>query len=614
MGWRNLRGEHCEHSRPDLVDSDQTVAGKAHSPLKVVFFAPHAELWVHAFPEALVAEALVQSGHEVLYVGCDRQFSRFCVPMRANKLEPDAPLNEKSNVCERCERNKTLVREQFGFGGYDIGAILTQEDRSEVERIVTAASPKNFLDIIIDSIEIGRAALSTYLLVFKKSDLDFSPSEWAVFSLELRNTLYSFFACRRVLDRERPDRVMLYSSGYSVNLVWCLLSENRDIPFYYMNSGANLSDRLQKLVISRGHSLQRRLLNYWDLYRDKPCSTATLHYVTDHLVEVMKGRSPFVYSIGGVLEGDAVRRYFGVSAQQKVLLATLSSYDELFASQVTGLFPSDFELLFPRQVDWIRACIDWVALRPELFLIARVHPREFPNKRDAVKSDHARELEAAFAELPGNVRINWPSDNVSFYDLAKIVDVGLNGWSTVGKELSLLGIPVVIYTQDLIFYAPDLNLLGTDHESYFGCIEAALDEGWSAERMRRAFRWQALEDRYSRIDISDGFHFKEHQPGPLWRRAANRLRRSIDPVAMQKMDCRRRPAVLGARPVIAGLVEGAEHSVLDMVGPDDFEPGDIEAETNGLREQALRLYAALYPDQSATEGLGENLWRFAQQR
>jgi hypothetical protein len=596
-----------------MIDREAVSAGTG-ARLKIVFFAPHAALWVHAFPEALVAEALAQAGHRIVYVGCDRVFSRFCVPMRANKLDPDAPDDAKAAVCDRCERNKTLLRTRFGFDGYDIGSVLTEEDRAEADRILLEARPATFLRIVLDGVEIGRAALSTYLLTFKKSNLDFSPSEWAVFSLELRNTLYSYFACRRVLDRERPDRVMLYSSGYSVNLVWCLLAEARNIPFYYMNAGANLSDRLQKLVISRGHSLQRRLLTHWDRYRDKPSSPATLRYVTDHLVEIMKGRSPFVYSTGGALEGTAVRGYFGLEDGQKVLLATLSSYDEVFAAQVTGLFPTDFELLFPRQVDWVHACIEWVAARPELALIVRVHPREFPNKRDAVKSDHARELEAAFVDLPRNVRINWPTDNVSVYDLAKITDVGLNGWSTVGKELSLLGIPVVLYTQDLIFYPSELNLLGTDRESYFRCIDQALAEGWSIERMRRAFRWQALEDRYSRIDISDGYHYKEHQPGPLWRRAGNRLRRAVDPDAMQKLDCRRRPASLRAQPVIAALLERAADSVLDVVRPEDFDSTNVDEETTGLREQARRLYRALYgdrPSEPARDTLGGKLWRFA---
>src|SRR5690606_6941171 len=95
----------------------------------------------------------------------------------------------------------------------------------------------------------------------------------------------------------------------------------------------------------------------------------------------------------------------------------------------------------------------------DLFLIIRVHPREFPNKRDSLKSDHALELEQTLSELPENVRVNWPSDNISLYDLAQIMDVCLNSWSTAGKEMGTLGIPVVLYSADLVFYPADLNYL-----------------------------------------------------------------------------------------------------------------------------------------------------------
>jgi len=37
--------------------------------------APHAAIWVHAFPEALLAESLAKNGHEIIYVTCDREFS-----------------------------------------------------------------------------------------------------------------------------------------------------------------------------------------------------------------------------------------------------------------------------------------------------------------------------------------------------------------------------------------------------------------------------------------------------------------------------------------------------------------------------------------------------------
>ena len=138
---------------------------------------------------------------------------------------------------------------------------------------------------------IGRAALGTFLLLYKKISFDFSPKEWAALRTELQHTLLSFLGARRLFDRERPDRLLAYSSGYSVNLVVCRLAEARGIVQYYMNAGSNITDRLRKVVLARGSSLQRRLIEHWPAYRTRPCPPGAMRYVTDHFIELMRGRN-----------------------------------------------------------------------------------------------------------------------------------------------------------------------------------------------------------------------------------------------------------------------------------------------------------------------------------
>jgi len=566
--------------------------------MKILFFAPHSAIWVHAFPEALVADVLKQGGHEIVYITCGELFSRFCVCMSAHRIPIDASEEDRKAVCGLCHEYKNIIRHEFALSGYDLASVLTSEDLREVERIGDSVTPEDLLDLTIDGVEVGRAALSTFLLTYKRVSLTFSSEEWLIFKIELVNTLRSFFGCRKVLDRERPDRVILYSSGYSVNLVWCHLAQKRGILFYYMNAGSNLSDRLQKVVLSRGHSLQRRLLSYWDQYKTIPCPPNTMAYVTDHFLELLKGRHSFVYSVPKSVEGIDLRHRFGIRPDQKVLVATLSSYDELFAAQVTGLFPSDLHFLFPLQVDWLRAMLNFIRLRPDLFLIIRVHPREFPNKREIVKSEHARQLEETFRDLPRNTAVNWPADGISLYDLADITDVCLNGWSSAGKELSLLGIPVVIYSSNLVFYPPDLNYLGETMESYFGQIEQALKDGWSHERIRRTYRWLALEDQYSRLDISDSYAYKEHASRPIWQRVFGRICRELSPHFQQRRDCKHRATRMISAPLINRIVTEGRDSVLDILEPSQHERVSDEVETRALKNQIGRLVSALYGEQS----------------
>ncbi|HEX9853682.1 MAG TPA: hypothetical protein VGA68_11730, partial [Woeseiaceae bacterium] len=112
--------------------------------MKVLFFSPHAAIWVHAFPEALIAESLAQAGHEIVYVTCGGQFSRHCVPMIASGLPPHADPADKERVCVACKANKSLIRRQFGFRSYDLDSVLDAGDLTEINRHLKNAGPKNF--------------------------------------------------------------------------------------------------------------------------------------------------------------------------------------------------------------------------------------------------------------------------------------------------------------------------------------------------------------------------------------------------------------------------------------------------------------------------------------
>ena len=45
----------------------------------------------------------------------------------------------------------------------------------------------------------------------------------------------------------------------------------------------------------------------------------------------------------------------------------MSSDDERFGGEIIGVVPSTDGLLFAKQVDWIRALIEYVEARPDLF-------------------------------------------------------------------------------------------------------------------------------------------------------------------------------------------------------------------------------------------------------
>jgi hypothetical protein len=83
-----------------------------------------------------------------------------------------------------------------------------------------------------------------------------------------------------------------------------------------------------------------------------------------------------------------------------------------------------------------------------------------------------------------------PGDEIGFYDLAQIVDVLLNYSSSVGAELMALGIPTVTPKSSYFYtYPNELNRVGLTKEDYDEKILTAINDGWSLENSKAAFRW-----------------------------------------------------------------------------------------------------------------------------
>jgi hypothetical protein len=568
--------------------------------MRVMFLSPHAAIWPHAFPEALVAEALTGGGHEVLYVSCGREFASHCTAMSAAGVPWAADARSKSRVCDGCERSERLLRAEFGLAGYSLRSRLTAEDRAGIERHIGQTTQENFLGLVIDGVAVGRYALYELLLNNKKGRLEFSAEEWREYLDALRNALASLFACRRIFDAEAPDRLVAYNTLYSVNRVACMLAERRGIATYFLHAGGNLSHRLETLLIGRSDGVRfyEELLAYWPSVRDKPCSAEALAEVTNHLLELLSGRSFLAYSAAHTADAGRAREVLGIPAGARVLVATMSSPDERFAAATIGVMSEAAAPIFATQLDWIRELSAWVAARPDLFLLIRVHPREFPNKRESVTSEHARSLRDALSQLPANAGVNWPSDNVSLYDLADFASVFLNAWSAAGKEMCLLGLPVVAYAPASLVYPPDLNYIAASKTDYFAKIELALSDGWSADRILAAYRWCALEYEYAAVHIHESFPWARRRPAARMRALLHRvLHRMGKPHWLWWIDCKRRQPMRAGKEIGELLERGltAPFSLLDGARGN----ATAEAELRALRTEVSRVARALYRDSRA---------------
>jgi hypothetical protein len=539
----------------------------------------------------LIAESLQQDGHEIVYVGCGGLLNSHCVSMSAAAVPFEAPPSAKERVCRVCRKTEKVIRSQLRLDGPDLVDLATLEDLSFAEATLGAADPSTWPLLVQDGAEVGKIALYEMLIQSKRGALEFDPAELARYRANLKNVIVVARITQRILDTVKPDRIVMYNALYSVHRAVCRLAELRGIPQYYLHAGDNLSVRLRTLVLARNHAFHhyQYLRNQWSKFKGRPCPSDAMAAATNHLLEMARGRSIWAYSTAPKGRVD-LRREFNIAADQKVICATMSSDDERFGGEVAGVLTPVKSALFSTQVDWIKALIEYVKTRPELFLLVRVHPREFPNRRERVLSDHAKTLQDALSTLPPNVRANWPTDGTSLYDLATITDVFANAWSSAGREMAWLGLPVVLYSTELCLYPPELNYVGTTEPEYFQQIEKALADGWSVETIRRTYRWSAVDLFYATLDISDAFSVDEH--GPYLRRVLDRAVRSIAPTHRLRKILRRRGAGMAEAGRINRILSEGLTAVIDVAHLD--APVSYADETQFLKREVLRIVDGLY--------------------
>lgn len=559
--------------------------------MRILAFAPHSAIWIHAFPEALALEAMRQRGHEILHVGCGGVLRSHCVSMSGCGVPFESTSSAKGRICRSCNQNASIIRRRFGFTYQDLEQVVSEEDIEFATRSAEALTPENCRHFILEGTEIGRIAPYELLIQKKKADFSFTEDEWQRYLASVRNVIVVMRAVTRIIEEFRPDVVTVYNALYAVNRVVCKVCERRGVRQYFIHAGDNLARRLSTLIVAKDQafSYYEHLRSCWREIKEVPTSPVSMSRATDHFLEVLKGKSPWAYSAAPTGGRDLLKT-FNLPQEAEVICATLSSEDERMSSELIGVQAPPSRALYVSQLEWVTALIEYVTTKPNRYLIIRLHPREFPNKREGVHSEHARQLKIVLSNLPANVRINWPTDGVSLYDLANITDVFVNAWSSAGKEMAWLGIPVVLYAPELTIYPAELNYVATTEAEYFEAIELALREGWDPERIRRTYRWCAIEYDKALLDISDSYRGAENRS---WSsRAFRAIVRRVSTSHYQERDCRNRARVLECASSLVRVVEEDRNCVIDL----DAGAGapSLEQETRCLKQEVGRLYRALY--------------------
>ncbi len=573
--------------------------------MKILFFSPHAEIWVHAFPEAILAKQLKDIGHEIYYIHCGRLLEESCIPMQGRNIEYDAPKSVKNKICSRCERNAKLIKSSFDLNGNSLQNLIDPSIKQQVKEITQNFRKENILSFKIEGHFIGRYALHEFLLKHKITDLDLNEALFKEYMPLFENCLLTWFAAKKHIKNYKPDIIIAYNNEYSVNRTFSMAGKSENITHYYIHAGPNFAHRLDTLQLAKGTGVDLKFQKrkYWENFKILPTPVKMIEKVTNHNIELITGNSVFVYSEGlSKTKATTLRERFKIKENQKILVAVTSSTDETFAFRISnskseqiepekmmgGLLP-DKEGLFKSQYEWLKWLIKFMPTQPDLFLIIRVHPRHFPNKREGFLSEQALGLQSILNKLPSNVAVNWPSDKIPMFDIAKEIDVLLNAWSSVGMDMSILGLPAVLYSEQVEDAPSNLFYMGLTEESYIEAIHQAIKDGWSFERSRNAYRNSAYWLERVPIPIGDVYTGPNNTKQQIHGKIISKIIRILDPTFFQRKDLKFANRKMQSIDEFNDVLMNKYGSVLEANLARVTEKSDIETETAFLKKEHLRL-------------------------
>ena len=468
--------------------------------MNILIFSPYSGIWVHSMPEMVIARELVKSGHDVHIMRCDGTLDKYCPVMTAYGKVFESSAKNKARICNACTNARLVLDDESCTTTSVLIDHLASDDFLKIEKALTSITPQNFENFHIDGLPIGKYATYELLLTHKISNLAEIDKIWVEYLENLKQCLIAHKAVSNFLKINPIDRLVVYNSLYSLNRTAVKYAEKNNIKWSTIHGGKNVEDMLQTLTVnsSDAHDLLITRSNEWKKWESIPLSPLEIKSVRKNLEYILEAKSAFIYSPSKTKsKPSALKKYFGIDNDKKVLLCILSSADERFAAdQVETL---DFKMtdtdlsIFRNTNEWVSFLVDFVERYTDFHLIIRVHPREFPNHRDSIQSTRGSQLLELSKEKHARVSWNLPSDKMSLYDLAEITHVVLNGTSTSGIELMAFGLPVVIYDAEKLFaYPPGHNYVGETFENYERSILAAARDGWSLTNSIRAFRYRSF--------------------------------------------------------------------------------------------------------------------------
>jgi capsule polysaccharide export protein KpsC/LpsZ len=160
--------------------------------------------------------------------------------------------------------------------------------------------------------------------------------------------------------------------------------------------------------------------------------------------------------------GDDIRLELGLDSRPVVFLPTNVLGDSLTLGR---------QLFSDSMTQWLQRTIEFFMRRDDVQFVIKTHPGELIGWGPAVYDI----LNEMFPDLPEHIHLLAADAKINAYDLVHIADIGLVFTTTMGMEMAMSGLPVIV-TGKTHYRDKGFTLDPDSWDSFFEILQRVLDD------------------------------------------------------------------------------------------------------------------------------------------
>lgn len=472
---------------------------------RILFYLPYSGIAERAQLEFSLIRELSIQGIQVDTLRCRGGLPGVCAVKRSTNGEVQ-PLNKilESIICKNCHKSGHRIAGLSGVTQIYIEEVLENQTLSELRDLSSQVTPTSWSTFMFNELPIGRyAAYVPLIRANAASPIDID-SDWDRYRSELLASLMVAESTSRLLKDKKYDVAIAFGGLYGPDKTFIRTAEHQGIPVVVLEGSALAQE--QNSVLHAYYSVEKYfhvvLSAEWDLAKTLPLTVPAAVRAAKHHESLTDSSSPLVYSSrrNRNLSTEDVLAFFNLPSTAKIIVFTVSSPDEEVAREFSAdVHPPLSEDSASLQRRYIEQLKQYVQANPDVYLVVRLHPRLFAAGQRRTNSPSLDYYSRLASENQQNVRVNTPDQNISFYDLIQIADVGVTHISSTAIEFLALGIPVVVGGQTFLTCPSDLVRVPSEKKDLSEHLTEALEEEPSISKATSALRWWGFVSRFNRL-------------------------------------------------------------------------------------------------------------------